>query len=149
MAAQVVRFSVEHDGRPLRVPDVVEGISLPRRTLDARLRQAGWPPAEAHIGWVRILHAAWRSDLPMRTQERVARELGFSSVSALGNLYRRYAGLSPTAVWVRGGFPFLLALFLEQLKRISREWGTAGNLTGSVHGDRLHHVQVKAFAPQQ
>jgi AraC-like DNA-binding protein len=110
------RYCALHAGKPLQVSVAVDGSRIARRTLDERLRRSGFPSAEELIGWHRILYAARELDRPGRTVESVAGELGFSSASALRNLYRRHARLTPIIARDRGGFAYVLDRFVDLLQ---------------------------------
>jgi AraC-like DNA-binding protein len=115
------RYCALHAGRPLQVSGAVEGSRIARRTLDERLRRSGLPSAEELIGWHRILYAARELDRPGRTVESVASDLGFSSASALRNLYRRHARLTPIVARDRGGFVYVLDRFVDLLRTSRRD----------------------------
>jgi AraC-like DNA-binding protein len=97
--------------RPITVEQASKGVRVPRRTLGDQLKRAGLPPMERLIGWMRLLHAAWKLDGPSRTVDSVAGELQFKSGSALRHMVKRYTGQTPSEIWRSGGFPFLLTRF--------------------------------------
>jgi AraC-like DNA-binding protein len=97
--------------RPITVEQASKGVRVPRRTLGDQLKRAGLPPMERLIGWMRLLHAAWKLDGPSRTVDSVAAELQFKSGSALRHMVKRYTGQTPSEIWKSGGFPFLLEKF--------------------------------------
>jgi AraC-like DNA-binding protein len=103
--------------RPITVEQASKGVRVPRRTLGDQLKRAGLPPMERLIGWMRLLHAAWKLDGPSRTVDSVAAELEFKSGSALRHMVKRYTGRTPSEIWKEGGFPFLLAKFEQALWR--------------------------------
>jgi AraC-like DNA-binding protein len=97
--------------RPITVEQASKGVRVPRRTLGDQLKRASLPPMERLIGWMRLLHAAWKLDGPSRTVDSVAAELQFKSGSALRHMVKRYTGQTPSEIWKSGGFPFLLTRF--------------------------------------
>jgi AraC-like DNA-binding protein len=104
---------------PVTVEQVSKGVRVPRRTLGDQLKRANLPPMERLIGWMRLLHAAWKMDGHGRTVDSVADELQFKSGSALRHMVKRYTGRTPSEIWSLGGFSYLLGQFEHSL------WGSA------------------------
>ena len=104
---------------PITVEQASKGVRVPRRTLGDQLKRANLPPMERLIGWMRLLHAAWKMDGHGRTVDSVANELQFKSGSALRHMVKRYTGRTPSEIWSLGGFAYLLTQFEHSL------WGPA------------------------
>jgi AraC-like DNA-binding protein len=101
--------------RPITVEQASKGVRVPRRTLGDQLKRANLPPMERLIGWMRLLHAAWKMDGHGRTVDSVANELQFKSGSALRHMVKRYTGRTPSEIWSLGGFSYLLGQFERSL----------------------------------
>jgi AraC-like DNA-binding protein len=101
--------------QPITVEEASKGVRVPRRTLGDQLKRAGLPPMERLIGWMRLLHAAWKMDGHGRTVDSVANELQFKSGSALRHMVKRYTGRTPSEIWSLGGFAYLLGQFERAL----------------------------------
>lgn len=95
--AAAVRFIREHAREPIQVTDVVEAVTISRRALERRFRQAlgHAPQAEiqaAHIEAARHLLAETDLTIP-----EVARQSGFTHPDRLAAAFRRAVALTPTA----------------------------------------------------
>jgi len=100
---------------PITVEQASKGVRVPRRTLGDQLKRANLPPMERLIGWMRLLHAAWKMDGHGRTVDSVANELQFKSGSALRHMVKRYTGRTSSEIWSMGGFSYLLGQFEQSL----------------------------------
>jgi AraC-like DNA-binding protein len=105
---------------PITVEQASKGVRVPRSTLNDQLERANLPPMERLIGWMRLLHAAWKLDGNGCTVDSVANELQFKSGSALRHMVKRYTGRTPSEIWSIGGFTYLLSQFERALWNSTR-----------------------------
>ena len=94
----------------LHVTDVCRRVSMPRRTINDRLRRENLPTLERLIGWSRVLHALWRLDGGHIKFEAVAKQLGFNTGSALRHMVKRYTGMTASEIYAAGGFTSALRM---------------------------------------
>jgi AraC-like DNA-binding protein len=93
-AQPLLDYLLEHADGPLRVDEVAAALGISRRTLYRRLEALAYPPAEAMIGWCRLLVAAHLLEDQRRSFDSVAGSLRFPSGMALRSLFRRYVGVT-------------------------------------------------------
>jgi AraC-like DNA-binding protein len=86
-----------------------------RKTLVNHCAQTGFPPPGWLLGWCRLLLAGHYLGMTTWTVESIARELGFSTATALRNMLKRYTELSPREVRVQGGLALMRMHFLRAL----------------------------------
>jgi hypothetical protein len=96
--------------RRLTATAIPPALGVCRKTIHNRLVSAGLPPAGWAMGWCRLAIAARHLDEGYAV-ERVAHDLEFPSAAALSNMLRRYAGVRPRELEMRGGFRHFLTLF--------------------------------------
>jgi AraC-like DNA-binding protein len=113
-ARVLIEFCMEHARSAPTVAEIASELGVHRKTLVNWMMQAHLPTPSAVTAWCRILLAARRLDEPGRSVEHVALDLGFGSASELRNMLRRYTGLRPGEIRERGGFNFVLELFLRE-----------------------------------
>ncbi len=97
LIARALHFIREHSHEPLSVSDVLSEVPMSRRTLERRFIQLlGRTPREeicrVHLDRARSLLV--RTDLQM---PEVARRSGFLHPNQMANVFRRDAGISPSA----------------------------------------------------
>jgi AraC-like DNA-binding protein len=90
-------------------------LSVHRKTLVNHCAQAGFPPPGWLLGWCRLLLAGHYLGMTTWTVEAIARELGFSTATALRNMLKRYADLCPLDVREQGGLSLMRSHFLRAL----------------------------------
>jgi len=95
--AAAMRFIREHRGEPIQVDDVVEATHASRRVLERRFkkllgRTIGTQIAMAHIDRAKGLLAD--TDLPT---SQIAERSGYAYVQQFNALFKRHAGITPTA----------------------------------------------------
>ncbi|HJU89725.1 MAG TPA: helix-turn-helix domain-containing protein [Gemmatimonadaceae bacterium] len=113
----LIRHCLERGAQTQTVAGLARTLGVHRKTLVNRSRDAGFPTPSLLIGWCRLLLAARLLEDPARSIEHVALALDFPSATALRNMLRRYAGLSPSEVRERGG----LRCVLETLRHVLRD----------------------------
>ena len=111
----LLAYCLAHADRPLTVAQFARGLGVHRKTLCNRASVAGLPAPSVLISWCRLLHAARLLDGEERSVERVALLLGFGSGTALRNMLRRYTGLRPTELRLRGGSRLIVALIEKEV----------------------------------
>jgi len=94
--AAAVRYIRDHGERPMQVSDVLEAVTISRRSLERRFQQqlGRSPQAEiqrVHLQRARMLLA--ETDLPM---QEVARRSGFKNADRLASVFREAEGTTPT-----------------------------------------------------
>jgi LacI family transcriptional regulator len=94
---RAVQFIREHACQPLRVPDVLDHVSVSRATLEPRFRDVLGRTIHQEIHRVRIERAKTllvETDLPIK---QVAQQAGFKTVQYLTRVFRAVAGQPPAA----------------------------------------------------
>lgn len=95
--AQAMQFIKANVGRPIQVDDVLDYLSMSRRSLERRFRAA---VGRSVAGEVRRAHLERAKQLLTNTTlsiEEVAQASGFTNMTLLGVVFRRYVGESPSA----------------------------------------------------
>ena len=70
--------------------------------------------------WARVLVASRMLDEGDALDRKVARELGFTSGSALRNMMHRYVGCGPETLRALGGFEYAITQFVRMLRVAQR-----------------------------
>lgn len=91
-------------------------LSIPRRSLAARLAEEGLPAPQRLITWGRLIVAGHMLEEPRKSADRVAVALGFPSGSAFRNTCQRYLHATPQEIRRRGGSLHVLRSLLKQLQ---------------------------------
>jgi AraC-like DNA-binding protein len=112
----LIRHCLERGAQAQTVAGLARTLGVHRKTLVNRSRDAGFPTPSLLIGWCRLLLAARLLEDPARSIEQVALALDFPSATALRNMLRRYAGLSPSEVRQRGGLRCVLDTLRHTLR---------------------------------
>jgi AraC-like DNA-binding protein len=97
----------------LTVPLLARSAGCSPRTLRRTLQAAALPSPEQLLAWRRLLHAARLMD-DGRSADSVARDLEFSSGSALRKSLKQVTGLRPRELAAGGGLRLLATLFLRR-----------------------------------
>jgi hypothetical protein len=90
-------------------------LSVPVRTLEARLRAEGFPVARQLLGWSVSLHLLWRIDVLGYTLKTAADLGGFSSSEAASNYVERQVGYRPGLLRRASGFQSLLEQYATRI----------------------------------
>jgi len=99
---------------------IVTRLRLNRKRLAQRTAAAHLPKPVQLMNWMRLLVATRMLDEGTRSTEKVARELGFSSGSALRNMLHRYVGCGPETLRTLGGFEYAIEQFVHVLRQAKR-----------------------------
>lgn len=102
--AQAMQFIKGNVAHPIQVDDVVEHLSVSRRSLERRFHKmvgcsVGSAIRRAHVERAKQLLTATGLSI-----EEVASASGFTSATLLGVVFRKHVGESPTAFRMRSGF---------------------------------------------
>ena len=92
-------------------------LGIRRRALTQRLARAGFPAPQRLIAWGRLIVAARLLEDPDRKVDAIAMTLDFPSGSAFRNTCQRYLGATPQEVRARGGADYVVATFLDAMRR--------------------------------
>ena len=96
LVVAALRFIRAHNQKPIRVKDVLDTVSVSRKTLEIKfLRFLGRTPY-SEIQRVRLLNVVdllTRTDWPLK---KISAATGFACVQHLHSAFRRLAGMTPT-----------------------------------------------------
>jgi LacI family transcriptional regulator len=98
--ADAVRYISDNAQRGIRVEDVAEHVSLPRRMLERRFKSAIGRGPFAEIRRVQIGNIKMLLAQTDKTIETVASECGFDNVMPMGEAFKKATGMPPGA-WRR------------------------------------------------
>ena len=94
--------------RRIQVGELARVCEMPRRTIEAQLRTAGWPTARDILGWMLALHTIWRIEVLRLHPKQVAAAAGVSDPGKLALYIARHAGARPRELAANEGFAGLL-----------------------------------------
>ena len=96
-----VEYMQRHLGEPLRVPDLAAGVNLsPSRFRDLFSAQTGLAPAQ-YLRHLRLRRARLLVERTFLTIKEVMALVGYNDPSHFSRDFRRYHGVSPSALRVR------------------------------------------------
>ncbi len=121
LAAEALRWAIEHADRKPQVSDLAAALALEPRTLLRELRAEGVGPPRTVLLWGRLLWASYLLERSHETVESVAFRLGYASGGGLGKALKQFVGCSPRALAERGGLSWTLEVF--QRKGLRRSGG--------------------------
>ena len=102
--ASALQFIKANVARPLQVDDVLDHLSISRRSLERRFRAAIGRSVATEI---RRAHIERAKQLLVNTTlsiDEVATASGFTSATLIGVMFRKFVGESPTAFRRRSAF---------------------------------------------
>lgn len=103
--ATILRPAVLLAHAPIPLPKLASIARLHERSLRKYCQIHGLPSPQWIVGWARMLVVAYYLEETGRSVQSIARLLGFSSSSQLGNHVHRYTGMSCSAL--RGATPLV------------------------------------------
>jgi LacI family transcriptional regulator len=95
--AQAMQFIKANVGRPIQVDDVLEYLSMSRRSLERRFRTAVGRSVATEVRRAHLERAKQLLTNTTLSIDEVAQASGFTNVTLLGVVFRRYVGESPSA----------------------------------------------------
>lgn len=101
--AQAMAFIKANVGRPIQVDDVLEHLSMSRRSLERRFRAAIGRSVAVEIRRSHLERAKQLLTNTTLSIEEVALASGFTNATLLGVVFRRYVGESPSTFRQRSG----------------------------------------------
>lgn len=94
---QAIGFIKANVGRPIQVDDVLEHLSMSRRSLERRFRAAIGRSVATEVRRCHIERAKQLLTNTTLSIEEVSKASGFSNVTLMGVVFRRHVGDSPSA----------------------------------------------------
>jgi AraC-like DNA-binding protein len=113
----IVEYSLRYASASLTPDRLARACGLPRRTLTRRLAAAGLPAPGALVSWTRLCLAASLLEHTTMPVEHVAELAGYPSAVTLRQSFRRYAGVTPSAIRADGGLGALVERFRARPRR--------------------------------
>jgi len=102
--AQALQFIKSNVARPIQVDDVLEHLSISRRSLERRFRAVVGRSVAVEIRRAHLERAKQLLSNTTLSIEEVAAASGFTNATLLGVVFRRHVGESPTYFRRRSGF---------------------------------------------
>lgn len=127
----ILQRCIEQSSRPQSVSELALAVSLPERTLHARLRRAGLPSAQELIAWCRLVRVASSLHDSTLTLEVIAERLAFPTTSAVHALVTRLTGLTPGALRRANPTARTLAALRQRLHRPAIYAALDGDVTST------------------
>ena len=115
----LVTFCLFNASRNLTVESLARAFAVDRKTLSRRLLKEGWPAPGIVLAWSRVLLVSHLIEQHERPVDQIALALDYPSGTALRNALRRYVGLCPHEIRVRGGLACALQAFIRSLSPTS------------------------------
>jgi AraC-like DNA-binding protein len=112
----LLEYSLERADQRLEREAVAAAFGMSRRTLHARLKNAGLPATREFLTWCRMLVASALLDQPGHTLDTVAGQLDFNDGHLLGTTLRRYAGAGINRLRDGGVLDAVLGAFREAIR---------------------------------
>lgn len=95
--AEAIQFIKANVGRPIQVEDVLEHLTMSRRSLERRFRAAIGRSIATEVRRAHLERAKQLLTNTTLSIEEVAQASGFSNVTLMGVVFRRHVGDSPSA----------------------------------------------------
>jgi len=111
----LLAFCLFNASRNLTVESLASAFGVDRKTLSRRLLKEGWPAPGAILAWSRVLLVSHLIEQHERPVDQIALALDYPSGTALRNALRRYVGLCPNEIRMRGGLACALQAFVDSL----------------------------------
>jgi AraC-like DNA-binding protein len=122
-------------------------LTVSRRLLAQRLADAGFPAPHQLLTWGRLVVAAHLLEDDARSADGVAAALDFPSGSAFRNSCRRYLGVTPHEIRVRGGAPWVIDAMMREVGRGDPGDGKWESTAGRGGTERLPFPPSTSPAP--
>ena len=102
--AEAMQFIKANVARPIQVEDVLDHVAMSRRSLERRFRATLGRSIASEIRRTHVERAKQLLTNTTLSIEDVARASGFTNVTLLGVVFRRYTGDTPSAFRARSTF---------------------------------------------
>lgn len=96
--------------RKTDAPALARTLSVPERTVRARLANAGLPAPNRLLAWMVSMHVVWRLERRGMTLGETVASVGFDATKDLSRYMRAHVGLTATAAAEQGFEPLLARL---------------------------------------